>query len=46
MNYYKGNKCILINLQKTPYDTFADVVLHDKCGEILNKVLIQLKSSK
>lgn len=37
MNYYQGNKCILINLQSTPYDTFADIVLHEKCGEVLKK---------
>ena len=45
MNYYKGNKCILINLQKTPYDTFADVVVHEKCGEVLSKILKILESS-
>ena len=45
MNYYKGHKCILINLQKTPYDTFADIVVHEKCGEVLSKILKELESS-
>lgn len=39
MNYYQGNKCILINRQSTPYDSFADVVLHEKCGEVLKEVM-------
>lgn len=38
MNYYQGNKCILINLQETPYDSFADLVIHDKCGKVLKEV--------
>jgi len=34
INYYKGNKLILINLSQTPYDREADLVLHRKLGEV------------
>lgn len=39
MNYYRGNKCVLINLQKTPYDSVADLIIHDKCGKVLKEVM-------
>ncbi|MCR5829651.1 MAG: NAD-dependent deacylase [Lachnospiraceae bacterium] len=34
VNYYKGNKLILINLSETPFDGEADMVLHKKLGEV------------
>lgn len=43
MNYYLGNKCILINLQKTPYDDMADCVIHEKCGDVLTQVFEKIK---
>lgn len=43
MNYYQGNKCILINLESTPYDSFADLVIHDKCGKVLREVMNCIK---
>ena len=45
MNYYQGNKCILINLQKTPYDDMADCVLHEKCGDVLTQVFENLQKN-
>ena len=39
MNYYQGNKCILINLQETPYDRMADCVIHEKCGKVLRQIV-------
>lgn len=39
MNYYHGNKCILINLQKTPYDSMANCVIHEKVGKVLKEVV-------
>jgi len=36
VNYYKGNKLILINLSETPYDGEADMVIHRKLGEVFN----------
>ncbi|MBO4496662.1 MAG: NAD-dependent protein deacylase [Lachnospiraceae bacterium] len=36
VNYYKGNKLVLINLSETPYDDEADLVLHKKLGEVFD----------
>lgn len=36
INYYKGNKLVLINKTPTPMDSNADFVFHGSIGEILN----------
>lgn len=38
INYYKGNKLILINKSTTPYDDEADLVLHMGLGEVFSKI--------
>ena len=38
INYYKGNKLILVNLSSTPYDSYADLVIHEKIGEVFSQV--------
>jgi len=38
IDYYRGAKLVLINLQETPYDTRADLVIHRKLGEVLTAV--------
>lgn len=43
MNYYQGNKCILINLQETPYDDKADCVIHQKCGAVFRQIMDKIK---
>ncbi len=35
LNYFRGNKTILINKSQTPYDSRADLVLHDSVGKVL-----------
>ena len=35
INYYRGNKLVLINKSETPYDGRADLVLHESIGEVL-----------
>ena len=30
INYYLGNKLVLVNLSETPYDSYADLVIHEK----------------
>ncbi|MEA4824975.1 MAG: NAD-dependent protein deacylase [Clostridiaceae bacterium] len=32
---YRGQRLVLINLQPTPYDSRADLVIHDKLGAVL-----------
>lgn len=38
INYYKGNKLVLINKSATPYDDEADLVLHMGLGEVFSQV--------
>lgn len=39
VNYYRGNKLVLINKSQTPYDNRADLILNDSIGEVLKNVL-------
>lgn len=39
INYYNGNKLVLINKGFTPYDGRADLVINDSIGKVLNSVL-------
>ena len=38
INYYKGDKLALVNLSATPYDSFADLVIHEKIGEVFSRI--------
>lgn len=38
INYYRGNKLVLINRDHTPYDGQADLVIHDSIGKVLGGV--------
>lgn len=38
INYYKGNKLVLINRDTTPYDGIANLVIHDPLGEVFSKI--------
>ena len=38
VNYYRGNRLVLINRDETPYDHYADLVFHDSLGEVLSKL--------
>ena len=38
IDYYRGSRLVLINLQETPYDSRADLVIHDKLGAVLTAV--------
>ncbi len=39
VNYYKGNKLVLINKSKTSYDNEANLVIHDSIGKVLSEVV-------
>jgi NAD-dependent deacetylase len=39
VDYYNGNKLILINKSSTAYDSKADLVINDSIGKVLNSVL-------
>jgi len=38
VNYYKGNKLVLINKSETSYDERANLVIHDSIGKVLSDV--------
>ena len=38
INYYRGNKLVLINRDPTPYDGRADLVIHDSIGKVLGGI--------
>jgi NAD-dependent deacetylase len=42
LQYFKGNKVILINKSKTSYDQQADVVIHESIGAVLSGVIEQI----
>lgn len=38
IRYYRGNKLALVNLGATPYDSYADLVIHEKIGEVFSRI--------
>ena len=44
INYYSGNKLVLINLSEVPNESSIDYVLHDKVGKVFSKIMEMLKN--
>ncbi len=40
IDYYRGDKLVLINKSETPYDGRANLVIHDAIGKVLSETLI------
>ena len=38
INYYRGDKLVLINRSETPADRYADLVIHAKIGEVFAQI--------
>ena len=38
LNYYKGNKLVLINRDVTPYDNRAKLVIHENLGKVFKNI--------
>lgn len=38
VNYYPGNRLVLINRDETPYDRYADLVFHESMGRIFENL--------
>ena len=38
INYYRGNRLVLINRDATPYDSNADLVFHESLGNIFSQL--------
>ncbi|MFU0799977.1 MAG: NAD-dependent protein deacylase [Xylanivirga thermophila] len=39
VDYYNGNKLVLINRDETPYDNTADLIIHDSIGKVLKNAV-------
>lgn len=42
IRYFRGNNMVLINRDKTPMDSNADLIYHEKVGELLNKIKVSI----
>lgn len=40
VNYYRGNRLVLINRDPTPYDRNADLVINDSIGKVLGSIRV------
>lgn len=40
IKYFSGSKMILINKSQTPQDNFANLVIHEAIGEVLDKIKV------
>lgn len=38
VEYYKGNRLVLINCDQTPYDGYADMVIHKCLGQVFSEL--------
>ena len=38
IQYYRGNRLVLINRDPTPYDDRADLVLHTSLGDVFSQL--------
>ena len=38
IEYYRGNRLVLINRDETPYDSKADLVIHDSLGNVFGQL--------
>ena len=41
INYFNGNKLVLINKSETPYDDLASLVINDAIGETLSQIEVK-----
>ncbi len=41
INYYRGSKLVLINLQPTPYDSQADLMISGKIGQVFSQIKVR-----
>ena len=44
LQYFHGKYLILINRDSTPYDSQADLVIHDSIGKVLKAAVEDLKA--
>lgn len=42
LNYYKGNKLIIVNMSTTPFDDIAKVIIREKAGKTMKTIVSML----
>ena len=42
VQYYRGDRLVLINKSETPYDGYADLLIHDSIGKVLSEAVADL----
>lgn len=45
LRYFRGKHLVLINRDATPYDDMAELVIHEKVGEVLGALVIRAEKS-
>ena len=40
IDYFNGKYLVVINMDKTPRDQYADIVINDKIGRVLSQIKI------
>lgn len=40
VNYYSGSRLVMINLEPTPYDSKADLVINGRIGQVMEQITI------
>lgn len=38
LNYYRGDKLVLVNRSATPYDRAANLIIHEKIGDVFSRI--------
>ncbi|MCD7946179.1 MAG: NAD-dependent protein deacylase [Clostridiales bacterium] len=41
INYYRGKRLVLINLQPTPYDRYANLTINEKIGQVFRQIQVR-----
>jgi len=41
VNYYRGNRLVLLNKSSTPYDSYANLVIHEPIGQVMRQCVLQ-----
>ena len=40
IRYYRGDKLVLVNRGETPYDGYANLVIHEKIGDVFSQITV------
>ena len=43
LNYYRGDKLIILNMGETPFDSMARIVIRERAGDVMRKIVDGLK---